>query len=229
MSIRVVLSWSGGKDSFAALLRLEANPNIQVAALVTSLAEPYRRISMHGVPESLLDAQAKALGLPLAKCRLPEPCDNAIYCSRFAATLTPWHAAGIHGIAFGDLFLGAIRIFREKQIQKLGFELVFPLWGEPTDRLAREFIATGHHAILTTVDAEQLDPAFLGRSYDEVLLQELPPTADPCGENGEFHSFVWGGPRFPQPLNFHPGRREVREGRFHFLDLIPDIGISQAV
>ncbi len=224
-----MLSWSGGKDSFAALLRLEANPNIRVAALVTTLAESYCRISMHGVPESLLDAQAQALGLPLAKCLLPDPCDNDTYCSRFSATLAPWHAAGIHGIAFGDLFLVAIRAFREEQMRELGLEPIFPLWGEPTERLAREFITTGHRAILTMIDAEQLDPAFLGRSYDDALLHELPPTVDPCGENGEFHSFVWGGPRFPQPLNFHPGRREIRAGRFHFLDLIPGVGISQVV
>lgn len=219
MTSKLALAWSGGKDSFMALKALEARSDVRVVALLTTLTEPYRRISMHGVREALLDAQAAALGLPLAKARMPEKADNDSYRASFAAALAPLVEDGVTGVAFGDLFLADVRAFREAQMEALGLDASFPLWGTPTDALATRFVASGTRAILTCVDAEQLDPAFLGRDYDEKLLAELPPGVDPCGENGEFHTFVYAGPRFTCPVAFRTGRREVRDGRFHFLDL----------
>ncbi len=220
MTRTVALAWSGGKDSFMALEALEARDDVRIAALLTTLTEPYRRISMHGVRETLLDTQAAALGLPLAKARLAENADNESYRECFAAALAPLIESGITGVAFGDLFLADVRAFREAQMQALGLDALFPLWGMPTDALAAGFIASGQRAILCCVDAEQLDPEFLGRAYDAELLADLPPGVDPCGENGEFHTFVHAGPRFAHPVAFRTGRREVRDERFHFLDLV---------
>ncbi|MGH8225464.1 MAG: hypothetical protein ACRER1_04850 [Gammaproteobacteria bacterium] len=220
MTNTIALAWSGGKDSFMALEALEARDDVHVAALLTTLTDPYRRICMHGVRETLLDAQASALGLPLAKARLPENADNDSYRECFSAALAPLIENGVTGVAFGDLFLADVRGFREAQMQALGLDALFPLWGTATDALAARFIVSGQRAILCCVDGEQLDPAFLGRAFDAELLADLPPGADPCGENGEFHTFVHAGPRFAHSIAFRPGRREVRDGRFHFLDLV---------
>ncbi|MGA7966627.1 MAG: diphthine--ammonia ligase [Gammaproteobacteria bacterium] len=217
----VALAWSGGKDSLMALLALESTPGIEVNALVTTVTEPYRRISMHGVREVLLDAQARALGIELAKCRLPDAPDNETYRERFAATLHALIDTGIAGVAFGDLYLADVRAFREDQMQSLGLETRFPLWHKPTAGLAREFIENGYRAMVCCVDSEQLSPAFLGREYDVTLLKELPASVDPCGENGEFHTFVYDGPHFARRIGCDPGRTHIADERFHFLDLKP--------
>lgn len=217
----VALAWSGGKDSLMALLALESTPGIEVTALVTSVTETHQRISMHGVREELLDAQARALGIKLAKCRLPDAPDNEIYRERFAATLHALIDTGIAGVAFGDLYLPDVRAFREAQMQSLGLEARFPLWHKPTAGLAREFIANGYRAVLCCVDSEQLSPTFLGREYDIALLEELPASTDPCGENGEFHTFVYDGPRFALRIACDPGCTHIADERFHFLDLKP--------
>jgi uncharacterized protein (TIGR00290 family) len=218
------LAWSGGKDSLMALRALEATHETRINTLITTVTEPYRRISMHGVREVLLDAQSDALNMTLAKCRLPSAADNAIYREHFAATLRPLIDAGVTCVAFGDLYLADVRAFREIQIQMLGLETRFPLWHTPTAALAREFIADGYRAMLCCVDARQLSPKFLGREYDAALLEELPANIDPCGENGEFHTFVYAGPRFVDRIAFEPGRIHIADERFHFLDLKPKFG-----
>ena len=215
----VALSWSGGKDSLMALLAIEADPSLEVRALVTTVTDPQARISMHGIREALLDAQAAALELPLVKCRLPTAPDNDTYRERFAAALAPLTNAGVRHMAFGDLSLDDVRAFREAQMRELGITPVFPVWGMPTAELADRLIGGGHRAVLCCIDAEQLDPGLLGRGYDAALLSELPASVDPCGENGEFHTFVHAGPRFAQAVPFSPGRTHVSGGRFHFLDL----------
>ncbi len=215
------LAWSGGKDSLMALCALEAADDMQVNALITTVTDPYRRISLHGVREMLLDAQSDALGMTLTKCRLPGAANNDIYRRHFAATLRPLIDAGVTCVTFGDLYLDDIRAFREHQMQALGLEARFPLWHTPTATLARKFITSGYRAVLCCVDARQLSPEFLGREYDAALLDELPANVDPCGENGEFHTFVYTGPRFAERIAFEPGCTHVATERFHFLDLKP--------
>lgn len=217
----VALAWSGGKDSLLALEALRQDSAVSLAGLATTFAEPYRRISMHGIREQLADAQASALGLPLTKIWLPWPCDNETYRERFAAALAPLRAHGLDAVAFGDLFLEDVRAFREKQMADLGLMAAFPLWGRATDRLASQFISGGHRAVVVCVDAEQLEPALLGREYDADFLNDLPPAVDPGGENGEFHTFVHAGPLLRQALEFRHGAATVRDGRFHYLDLVP--------
>ncbi len=204
-----------------ALLALEAGTDVKIAALLTTLTEPFRRVSMHGLREEILDAQAAALDLPIAKAWLAEKADNETYQRSFADALSPRIDNGATAVAFGDLFLADVHAFREAQMQALGLKALFPLWRKPTGALAGEFIESGHRAIVTCVDAEQLDPAFLGRDYDSALLADLPDGADPCGENGEFHTFVYAGPRLARPIAFERGRGEIRNERFHFLDLLP--------
>ena len=202
-----------------ALLALEAAADIRISALVTTLTDPQQRISMHGVPEALLDAQATALGLPLVKCRLPPAPDNDSYRARFAEALAPLAAKGTMGVAFGDLFLEDVRKFREQQMKALQLEPLFPIWQTSTAELGNAFIGQGYRAMLCCVDATQLSPEFLGREYDAALLRELPETVDPCGERGEFHTFVHAGPRFNAALPVTRGQTHISGGRFHFLDL----------
>lgn len=215
------MAWSGGKDCTQALARLQADPGIEVVALLATLGEATGRVSMHGVRETLLEEQARALGLPLAKAWLPENANNEAYRERFAGALKPLTAQGLDGVAFGDIALVDVRDFRIAQMQALGLEARFPLWQESTAALAETFMAGGYRAILACVDAEQLDPDFLGREFDDRLLANLPADIDPCGENGEFHSFVYAGPLFSRRLEFTTGREHVSLGRFHFLDLKP--------
>jgi uncharacterized protein (TIGR00290 family) len=222
MSRPLLVGWSGGKDSALALERLRGDPAWRVAGLLTSVTEAYDRISIHGVRRSILHAQAAALGLPLFEAALPVQADNAVYEASFAAALACARAAepDLDAIAFGDLFLADVRAYREALLSRLGWHGVFPLWGEDTRRLAHAFVARGHRAILCCVDTRQLDGAFCGRDYDEALLAELPPGCDPCGENGEFHTCVHGGPLFAQPIGLARGERVLREERFAYVDLV---------
>lgn len=216
---KVALSWSGGKDSLMALLALEAEPEIEISALVTTVTDPQQRISMHGIREALLDAQATALGLPLAKCRLPPAPDNESYRKSFAEALDPLAATGTVSVAFGDLFLEDVRKFREEQMRALQLEPLFPIWQTPTAELANAFVDQGYRAVLCCVDSTQLDPEFLGREYDAALLSEFPQTVDPCGERGEFHTFVHAGPRFNAAIPLTRGQTHISDARFHFIDL----------
>jgi uncharacterized protein (TIGR00290 family) len=219
MSEPVLLSWSGGKDSALALHALRQTPGVEVAGLLTTVTEEYDRISMHGVRRVLLERQAEEIGLPLSIVSIPPDCTNEIYEERMGAALAPHRERGIRHVAFGDLFLEDIRAYRESKLAGAGMSALFPVWGRDTAELAREFIAQTFAAILVCVDTEALDPAFAGRAFDEALLRDLPPGVDPCGENGEFHTFVHAGPIFRQPIAVRKGARETRLGRFRYCDL----------
>jgi len=211
----VLLSWSGGKDSALALHSLRASEDFKPAGLLTTINEDYDRVSVHGVRRELLERQAESIGLPLHQVLIPKDCPNAVYEERLAAVL---RAQDLRHVAFGDLFLEEIRHYREKQMAALGLEPLFPVWGLDTAQLAQRFIDQGFEAVLVCVDSEQLDPFFTGRPFDEALLSDLPAGVDPCGENGEFHTFVHAGPIFREPIGITLGRVEER-GRFWFRDL----------
>lgn len=217
----VILSWSGGKDCGLALYTLHQDTRYRVTGLLTSVNEHYGRVSMHGVREALLEQQAASLGLPLHKLRLSEHPSNEEYEQKMRAALESFKAKGIGHMAFGDLFLEDIRAYRERNLQRAGMQGLFPLWHRPTDRLAREFIAHGFKAVLCCVDGQALAGGFAGREYDEPLLNDLPAGVDPCGENGEFHTFVYAGPIFRKRIAFTRGECVQRDQRFRFCDLIP--------
>ncbi len=221
MSEPILLSWSGGKDSALALHALRQMPGLEVAGLLTTVTEDYDRISMHGVRRTLLEQQAAAAALPLHVVLIPRECTNEIYEERMTAVLTEIRDAGIRRVAFGDLFLEGIRAYREKRLTGFGMEAMFPLWGRDTSALARDFLRLGFAAYLVCVDTQTLAAIFAGRAFDEDLLRDLPPGVDPCGENGEFHTFVHAGPIFRAPVPCRRGPVEDR-GRFHFCDLVED-------
>ncbi len=202
-----------------ALHALRRSPTLRVAGLLTTVTEDYDRISIHGVRRSLLRRQAEAAGLPLHEVVIPRECSNAQYEECMAAALRPLRDAGIRRFAFGDLFLEDVRAYRERQMAELGMEPVFPVWGLETAALARDLLRLGFQAVLVCVDTEVLDPSFAGRPFDEDLLRDLPAGIDPCGEKGEFHTFVHAGPIFRQPVRITVGELEVR-GRFAFRDLL---------
>ena len=216
----IVFGWSGGKDSALALYALRSEPMIRVDALLTTVTDQYNRISMHGVRQDLLAIQAAAIGLPLTEARIPPGASNDVYEKAFAAALGPYRARGVKSVAFGDLFLADIRAYRERQLAALGMTGLFPLWGLDTTALAHEFIAMGFRAVLVCVDAARLDASFAGRAFDHDLLRDLPPGIDPCGENGEFHTFVTDGPIFASPVACATGAVVLRDG-YVFCDLVP--------
>jgi len=214
----VALSWSGGKDSALALWALRRE-GIEPAALLTTLTEDYDRISMHGVRGELLRAQAEAVGVELVEIGIPASCPNEVYEQRMAAALASPPLADVDAIAFADLFLEDIRAYREARLADRR-ETLFPIWGRDTGALAHEFIDAGFAATLVCVDPSQIDPSFAGRRFDRDLLADLPAGTDPCGENGEFHTFVHAGPIFGRPIEVELGERVTRDG-FAFQDLVP--------
>ncbi len=216
----IVLAWSGGKDSSLALDQLRRDARFTIVALLTTLTEGYDRISMHGVRRAVLDAQVAAIGLPLVTMTIAPSADNAVYVERFAEALARIRAAhpDVATIAYGDLFLGDVRAFREAQLAPLGWTPEFPLWGADTRALARAFVARGFRAVLTCVDTQQLDARHAGAAYDDALLDALPASCDPCGERGEFHTLVHDGPIFATPLALVEGERVLRDGRFAYCD-----------
>ena len=220
MSKNTFLSWSGGKDSALALYEIQKAPSHHVAALLTTITEDYDRISMHGVRRALLEQQAEALGLPLRKVFIPKDSTNAIYEARMRALLEEGLREGIDTVAFGDIFLEDLKLYREKNLAQLGMKGLFPIWKRDSAELARTFIALGFKAVLVCVDAAILDPSFAGRPYDQELLRDLPPHVDPCGENGEFHSFAFDGPIFKHKID-HTVGEVVRRDHYCFCDLVP--------
>jgi uncharacterized protein (TIGR00290 family) len=207
---RVLVSWSGGKDSAWALHLLQQDPGIEIVGLLTTINSQFNRVAMHGFRQELLELQAEAAGLPLWPVPLPWPCSNEHYEAAMSACCARAVSSGVDAIAFGDLFLEDIRAYREARLAGTGLEPLFPCWQIPTAQLARDMIASGIRAHLVCVDPRQLDRRFAGRLFDEALLNELPPSVDPCGERGEFHTFVSAGPMFA-----HSGRSrsiEVRRG-----------------
>ena len=219
----VILSWSGGKDSALALARLHADPHIEVVGLLTTVTAGYDRVSIHGVRRSLLHAQAEALALPLQEVTLAPESSNDAYDAALAAALGELRARmpGVKRLAFGDIFLEDVRQYREERVAALGFGALFPLWGESTRDLAREVLASKIAARLVCVDTQVLAAAFAGRRYDASLLAELPAGVDPCGERGEFHTFVSAGPGFRRPVPYTLGEVVLRGERFAFRDLLP--------
>ncbi len=212
------LSWSSGKDSAWTLHMLRTRGEVDVVGLLTTLNQAAGRVAMHAVREELLDAQARAAGLPLVKISLPHPCSNEIYEKAMRGAIAQAQAAGITHMAFGDLFLEDVRQYREKMLAGTGIEPIFPLWGQPTGHLADRMVASGLRAFLTCVDPKQLSPAFAGRTFDKWLLKDLPDSVDPCGERGEFHTFTHAGPMFHEPISVVPGEIVTRDG-FVFADL----------
>lgn len=233
--IDVALAWSGGKDSTLALAAIRTDPRYRVIALLTTITRDYDRISIHGVRREVLEAQITALGLPLIEASMPAGGSNTDYEAAFALALRTAQGRwpGLGHVAFGDLFLTDVRAYREVLLASLGWTGVFPLWGEDTAALAHQFIREGYRAIVTCVDTTQLDPEFAGRQFDATFLADLPETVDPCGERGEFHTCVYAGPLFANPLPLVSGERLRRDERFEYCDMllapvatVPEVGCS---
>jgi len=220
---KILVSWSGGKDSAMMLFELQKSKEYEIAALLTTVTETYERISMHGVRNSLLDRQAELLGLPLVKMYIPKKASNDIYEANMEKILHEYQKKGVDNMAFGDLFLQDIKDYREKNLGKLGMTGIFPLWKRDTSQLIREFIDLGFKAVICCVDPKQFNAKFTGRFIDKAFLRDLPPSVDPCGENGEFHSFVFDGPIFNKPVELSVGEVVLRDS-FYFCDLIPAEG-----
>lgn len=215
---RTLLSWSSGKDSAWSLYLLRKQTDCEVVGLLTTFNQEANRVAMHAVRRSLVEAQAVEAGVPLWDVDLPWPCSNADYENIMKETCESAVRAGVECIAFGDLFLTDIRAYREKQLEISGLQPIFPVWGMPTRELAHSMIESGVRAKLTCVDPKLLAPEFAGREFDEQLLSDLPPQIDPCGENGEFHTFVYAGPMFRHDLSVEVGEIVSRDG-FVFADL----------
>ncbi|PZC47241.1 MAG: Diphthamide synthase (EF-2-diphthine--ammonia ligase) [Chloroflexi bacterium] len=215
-----MLSWSSGKDSAWALQTLRQQDEVEIAGLLTTVRQDSARIAMHEVRSELLEAQALATGLPLRTIPLPNPCSNAQYAAAMGPAMSDLVAMGVSLVAFGDLFLEDIRAYREERLTGTSVRPLFPLWGQPTDQLARTMLAAGLEATLTCVDANALDASFAGRSFDHALLADLPDSVDPCGELGEFHTFAHAGPMFQAPIPLTAGAISERDG-FVYADLRP--------
>ena len=218
--MKILLSWSSGKDSAWTLHVLNRTHPGTVAALLTTVNNSADRVAMHGVRRELVEAQAEAAGLPLWQVPIPHPCSNDIYEARMREACERAVAEGFTHVAFGDLFLEDVRRYREERLADSGLTPLFPLWGMPTQALAQEMLAAGVRTKLSVVDTRKLGPSFAGREFDAALLAEFPEGIDPCGEYGEFHTFVYGGPMFKTPLSIELGETVVRDP-FVFIDLCP--------
>jgi uncharacterized protein (TIGR00290 family) len=225
---KALIAWSSGKDSAWALHQVRRAGEFDVVAALTTVTETFARVSMHGVREELLRTQLDACGLPGIMVRIPFPCPNERYELEMEAAIGQAKASGITHVIFGDLFLADVRAYREARMSAAGITPVFPLWLEPTDQLAREMIAAGVVAHLVCVDLKALPKAFAGRRFDDTLLADLPAGADPCGENGEFHSFVAGGPMLHHPVAVEVGETVERDG-FAYADLLPLVRAARSL
>lgn len=217
---KALIAWSSGKDSAWALHEARRSGDYDIVGALTTVTDTFERVSMHGVREELLRAQCEAAGLPSITVRIPFPCSNDIYEAKMAAAMQDALAGGVTHVIFGDLFLEDLRAWREAKLAAIGVTAVFPIWMRPTDVLAREMIAAGVEAHLAVVDLKKLPAGFAGRRFDAALLGDLPGGIDPCGENGEFHSFVSAGPMLSQKIPVSVGETVEREG-FAFADLVP--------
>lgn len=218
---KVLFAWSSGKDSARALHEIREADRHTVIGLLTTVTRGYERVSMHGVRIALVEQQAESIGLPLERVHIPVESSNEDYEAAMRDALIRYKAEGVTGVAFGDLFLEDLKKYREKKLAEVDMTAVFPLWKRDTTELARSFIEQGFRAVITCVDSQVLNGTFSGRFFDEQFLADLPPHIDPCGENGEFHSFVFDGPLFRKPVQFEKGEIVVREDRFHFCELLP--------
>jgi uncharacterized protein (TIGR00290 family) len=217
---RAVVSWSSGKDSAFALNEVRRQGELEVVGLLTTVTTTFHRVSMHGVREAILEAQARATGLPLMKVEIPSPCPNEVYERAMADVVRTMRGQGVTHMVFGDLFLEDIRAYREERLRGTGITPVFPLWGRPTRPLAHAMIDAGLDARIVALDPAKMPREFAGHRFDRELLERLPGSVDPCGERGEFHTCVIDGPMFSAPLNVVPGEIVERD-RFVFADLVP--------
>jgi len=218
---KIIVSWSSGKDSAMALHEIQKTGEYEIVALLTTLTRDYDRISMHGVRRVLLERQADLLDIYLEKVLISKGTSNEEYEAIIEETLRKYLDMGVSTVAFGDIFLESLRQHREDNLAKIGMDAIFPLWERDTTELAHEFVDAGFKAITTCVDTKVLDGKFVGRTFDEQFLAELPAEVDPCGENGEFHSFVYDGPIFREQLVCTKGEAVLRDNRFYFCDVIP--------
>lgn len=221
MARKVLLCWSGGKDSALALHQLRQDGDLEVEALLTTVTADYDRVSMHGVRRALLERQSASLGLPLEVVSLSKDASNEEYELKMAESLDKFLRLGVKEVVFGDIHLQDVRRYREENLSRVGMEGLFPIWGRDTKELALEFIGLGYQAVLTCVDSEALEGRFAGRTFDRQLLEDLPQGVDPCGENGKFHSFVFDGPLFRERVMLSRGEVTLRDGRFFYCDLLP--------
>ncbi len=213
-----MLAWSSGKDSAWALHMLRQNPEIDVVGLFSTVNEAFNRVAMHAVRLELLMKQAQSASLPMDVIHIPYPCTNQDYEDRMGAFIEKAKAKKIECIAFGDLFLEDVRKYREEKLAGTGITPIFPLWGMPTQTLSKEMIDSGLKAVITSIDPKLIPEEFIGRTYDESFLQQIPDTVDPCGENGEFHTFAFAGPMFKEPITISVGEIVHRDG-FVFADI----------
>ncbi len=220
MREKILVSWSTGKDSALVVQKL-LEEDLYEPILLSCLTEDYRRVSMHGVRQELLDEQVRRLGLPLERVWIPAVCSNEEYGVRMARVLGKYLAQGVTKVAFGDIHLTEVRAYREENLARVNMQGLFPLWGIAASALANSFVELGFQAITTCIDSRTLDRAFVGRLYDADFLDALSAQTDPCGENGEFHTFVFGGPLFEKSVQFTPGEIVLRDKYFYFCDLIP--------
>lgn len=217
----ILFCWSGGKDSAMALHALLQQEGVRVTGLLTTVIEGFERISMHGVRRELLQRQTESIGLPLQEVLIPPQCVNPIYEARMETAMRAAYDEGIRRVAFGDIFLDDLRAYREKNLAKVGMKAIFPLWKQDTRELAESFVSLGFCARTVCIDPKVLDRSFAGRELTRDFFRDLPPNADPCGENGEFHTFVFDGPIFKEPVRCKAGEVVERDG-FVFCDLLND-------
>ena len=220
---KVILSWSGGKDSAISLFEIQKGGKYEVVSLLTTINQDYDRVSMHGVRRALVEQQAYLLGLPMEKVFVPKSCSDEEYESKMSEVLTRFKDDGIAQVVYGDVFLEWVKTYRGNNLSKLGMKGIFPIWGRDTIELTRSFITLGFQAVITCVDTKVLDKSFLGRTLNNHFLTELPPNVDPGGENGEFHSFVFDGPIFKKRIDYALGE-SVQRDSFCFCDLLPKEG-----
>ncbi len=221
MTEKVLFTWSGGKDSAMALYELQMVHGYEISSLLTTITEDYDRISMHGVRRILLEQQAESLGLPVEKIYITKNSSSEEYEAKMRGKLMHYQSRGVLSVVFGDIFLEELRKYREENLSKIGMKPLFPIWKRDTAELAHTIIDLGFKAVITCVDSNVLNKIFVGRTFDEQLLSELPATVDPCGENGEFHSFVYDGPIFRKRISHRKGEVILRDNRFYYCDLIP--------
>jgi len=216
---KIILSWSGGKDCALACHLIQLKGEHEIVALLTTITEPYNRVSMHGVPRALIEQQAESLGYPLETVYIPQDCTNQEYGQRMEKALLRYKEHKVTAVAFGDVFLEDVRRYREQNLARAGMEALFPLWGQDTGELAGEFVDMGFEAIITCTDSRVLDSSFIGKNIDRDFISGLPSGVDPCGENGEFHSFVLNGPIFSRKIRVSAGEVVLRDS-FYFCDLL---------
>jgi len=220
MKEKIVVSFSGGKDCALAMNRLLKEGKWEIDSLLTTVTDTFNRTSMHGVREEFLEKQADSLGVKLRKVRIPSHCSNEIYQQKMAEAVTQIKEDGIRYVMFGDIHLEDVKEYRKKMLEGTGLTPIFPIWGEKPNDLIREYLAEGFRTRLTCVDSEQLDPAFVGREIDQIFIDDYPPNADICGENGEYHTFVFDGPIFSFPIWHTLGEQRIADNRFYYIDIV---------